>query len=173
MVRRIHAKRLIKNGVVLDDKSIEEVKFKLKNIINTHRRALIGILGSPGSGKSTMAKKISEKGFLGIPPEKILLLDDLRDQAGKQYRLRELKRVARSLSDKVLVLVDYRSAVYLRNLDFLIVLPVDEKERLRNLGKRSPRSLKRYGKARYSVPPIRLCYKNVFLLDKSIEESGL
>jgi len=163
-IKKFHAKALIKNGTVLEGNTLNLFRDKVKNTFSVKNKVLIGISGSPGSGKTFIAKKIKSKGFFDFKEDEIFIIDDLKDLNNKKYTKKELHTLINKIKNKAIIIFDYRVACYLKNLDFLIVLLPSELERLKNLGMRSIKSLQRYGNRFYRLPPIPLNYKRVYIL---------
>lgn len=170
MFSRIHTKRLIKKAAPFDRETLSCLECFIRDDVKTKGFSLIAIAGSPGTGKSTCARYIAERGFLSFAREQIMVIDDLRNVKsekdfgyavrGARYRSRELPGLVGQLENKVLFLFDFKAARYLKKVDILILLHVDESERLKNLRSRSERGYKRYNRRMYRTPPIPLGFRS-------------
>jgi hypothetical protein len=171
-IYRLYAGWLYKRGRVLHKSTIDAFELHIQEIMEKKGSCTITVIGSPGTGKSTAARVVRAGGLFSIPKEKIVVVDDLFGEKGERYRVKDLKSMSGTLTGKLLILFDYRAARYLKNADIGLILMVGESERLSNLGKRSPRSLKRYRKKFYRMPPIPFTYKplNTYVCGEDIVE---
>jgi len=146
-------------GQLLGEKNIPVLKRRIEDTLLKRGRCVVTVAGSPGCGKSTLARRVKEDGFFSIPAEKLFIIDDLRGPGGERYSIRQLKHLMRQAGDKVFLLFDYRAAVYLKNADICIILDLEEEQRLKNLKERSHRGYQRYRGRFYIVSPIPLRWK--------------
>jgi len=157
----------IKKAVKLDEKNINLFEYKLRNKVIDKGFAILAIVGPPGSGKTTISNKIINDGFLTFKNEEIMVIDDLIGPESIKYKKRDLKRPENICKRKLLIISDFRAAVYLKRLDFIILLKMDEDKRLENLKKRESRKYKLYKKWYFQIPPIPLRFikKDLYLVD--------
>ncbi len=156
LIRKINALRVVSEAQVMGEKAIPVLERRIEDALSKCGRCIIAVAGGPGCGKSTLARRVKEEGLFYIPAEKLLIIDDLRGSAEEHYSRRQLKTVIQKAVDKVVLLFDYRAAVYLKNADICIILDLKEEQRLKNLKARSNRGYRRYRGRFYSVPPIPL-----------------
>ena len=158
MLYKIHTKRLIKKGISLNKNNTSQLSSRIEEFLKKKNRCVVLVVGSPGSGKSTLARFIKQKGFLTIPEKQLVIIDDLRGQDKKKYRKQELPILIRNLRNQVLVLFDYRAALYLKRADIVLLTLIKEEERLRYLKKRSAWGYKTYKRRFYRTPPVPFSY---------------
>ncbi len=165
LVHKINALRIIKKALKLDEKNIPSLVRRIEGFFSERGGCVISVTGAPGCGKSTLARRAKEEGLFSIPAEKLFIIDDLRGPEGERYSRRQLKTVIRQAGDKVVLLFDYRAAVYLKNADICIILGLEEEQRLKNLKVRSHRGYRRYRGRFYSISPIPLRWnpQNVYV----------
>ncbi len=159
MLYRLNTKRLINNGIRVNKNNITTISGRITAALNSKGSCMVVFTGGPGCGKSTLARIIKQKGFLNIPKKQMVVIDDLRDHDNKQYTRKDLSFLIDTLKDKVLLLFDYKAALYLKKADICILIVINEEERLSNLKKRSAWGYKRYKKRFYRTPPIPFTYK--------------
>ena len=95
---------------------------------------------------------------MSIEKDQIYVVDDLKGENGERYTKKTIRELNPSQISKLFILIDYRAARYLKKADIGLYIVLNEKERLSNLKKRSPRSFKRYRKRIYRYPPIPFTY---------------
>jgi predicted ATPase len=157
---KINAKRLIKRSVFIDEKGAAQLTGRIRGCLKSNGICVVACAGSPGSGKSTLARLVKEKGFLSIPKEQLFVVDDLKGPGKQRYRRKDLPELINNLNDKVLLLFDYRAALYLKKADIGIIGIVNEEDRLNYLKNRSSWAYKKYKSRYYSVPPVPFTFKN-------------
>ena len=163
MLYKINTKRLIKKGVLLNKKNIYQLSERIRESLTSKGRCLVAYIGSPGSGKSTIARLIRQHGFLTIPKEQLFVIDDLRGPENIKYRRKDLPALIETLNNRVLLMFDFRAAIYLKSADIGILALVGEEERLQNLKKRSAWAYKKYKTRWYRMPPVPFSFnKNNF-----------
>ncbi len=165
LVRKIYALRIIKKAPNLDEHNTQSLERRIESLFLERGSCVILVTGAPGCGKSTLARRAKEEGFFSTPAERLFIIDDLRGPGGERYSRRQLKTVMRQAGNKVVLLFDYRAAVYLKNADICIILDLEEEQRLKNLKVRSYRGYRRYRSRLYSISPIPLCWnpQNVYV----------
>ncbi|MCK5568072.1 MAG: hypothetical protein KAJ15_00035, partial [Spirochaetes bacterium] len=160
-----NTKRLIKKGIHLNKKNINQLGERIRESLTCKGRCLVAYIGSPGSGKSTIARLIRQHGFLAIPKEQLFVIDDLRGPDNRKYRRKDLPALIETLNNRVLFMFDFRAAIYLKRADIGILALVGEEERLQNLKKRSAWGFKKYKRRYYRTPPIPIAFnkRNIFI----------
>jgi predicted ATPase len=156
---KINAIRLIKKSVTLDEQGVSQLTGRIMECLNSKGRCVIACAGSPGSGKSTLARLVRKRGFLSIPVEKLFVVDDLKGPGKEKYSRKDLPALVNNLKGLVLLLFDYKAALYLKKADIGIIGIVSEKDRLSRLKNRSAWGYKKYRKKFYRVPPIPFNFK--------------
>jgi hypothetical protein len=156
MLRRLKAARAARGATPLTRETIGLLQDRIGKIVAERGRCVIAVAGSPGSGKSRCASRIGERGVFSYPPRSVTVIDDLKTPEGTRVSRGGLYKALHAEGRILGFLFDYKAALYLRRADLCILLMVTEGARLDNLRKRSPRSRKRYGKARYRFTPLPL-----------------
>lgn len=159
MLYKINAKRLINKSTRLNKGNTSSFEKRINDLLTAEGFCRVVFAGAPGCGKSTLARAIKQKGFLNIPKKQMVVIDDLRDHDNKKYNRKDLSFLIDTLKDKVLLLFDYKAAMYLKKADICILIVINEEERLSNLKKRSAWGYKKYKKRFYRTPPIPFTYK--------------
>ncbi|HDY87757.1 MAG TPA: hypothetical protein ENH82_06515 [bacterium] len=159
MLYKIHAKSIIKKGIPLNRNNIKQIGSRVTELLSAKGSCQVIFAGGPGSGKSTLARVIKQKGFLNISKKQLVIIDDLQGPDNKKFKKKELPLLVGAYKNRVLLLFDYKAALYLKNADIGIIIVVTEEERLRNLKKRSTWGYKKYKKRFYRIPPVPFTYK--------------
>jgi len=165
VIRRIIAQFLIKRGFSFN-KDYNLFLRILKSIIDQKGNVIIAVIGAPGSGKSKFIHNIKQNGFGSIESGDIYIIDDLRDFEGNRYMIEDLQKIIEATDSKIFILSDYRGALYLRKVDIILYLKIDERKRRENLLKR--KSKKFFYKTmlyRISPIPLRFLSKPLFIID--------
>ena len=172
MLYKLNTKRLIKKGIHLNKKNINQLGERIRESLTSKGRCLIAYIGSPGSGKSTIARLIRQHGFLAIPKEQLFVIDDLRGPDNRKYRRKDLPALIETLNNRVLFMFDFRAAIYLKRADIGILALVGEEERLQNLKKRSAWGFKKYKRRYYRTPPIPIAFnkRNIFICPGDVSD---
>jgi len=158
MIYRLHARGIGKKGDIFNEDSISSFESRVKKILDNKGICTLIIIGSPGTGKTSAAKEFIRRGFLSFEKEKTYVIDDLRGENGERYTKKSIRHFDHLQYGKLLILIDYRAAWYLKNADIGLFITLNEDKRLMNLKSRSPRSLRRYKKRFYRNPPIPYTY---------------
>jgi broad-specificity NMP kinase len=128
-------------------------------VIRAKGRAVVCLIGRPGSGKTTLGKDIRKKGLPGIPPSRIAVIDDgvlsvpLLGIFNRRIKSRsnerdELAPFLPHLRGKVLlVYVSSRPERRLSACDIVVRVRCDENERLRRLKERNEDGERRFQKS--------------------------
>jgi predicted ATPase len=143
----------------LGPKDALSLEKRINEIMHEQGNCVIAVSGSPGSGKSTIAARVKEEGFLSFGRDTLFVVDDLRGPNGERYSRRDIKKLSGTIPKRILMLFDYRAALYLKRADMCFILRLDEDERIRNLQQRSARSFKKYRNKWYGIPPIPFSFK--------------
>ena len=120
-----------------------------QGIIKTKGRAMLCLVGRPGSGKSTLGKQIRKKGLPGIPPSSIAVIDDgvlsvpllgifnrrIKHRSNERDELAPFQPHLRG--KKLLVYVSSRPERRLSACDLVVLVRCHEDERLRRLKERN------------------------------------
>lgn len=159
MLYKINAKRLINKSTHINKGNLIQIEKRITDTLTAKGSCHVVVTGAPGCGKSTLARTIKQKGLLKIPKEQLFIIDDLRGSGRKKYKRKELPILVEALKDQVLLLFDYKAALYLKKADFGVILVIDEKERLNNLRKRSAWGFKKYKNRFYGTPPIPFTFR--------------
>jgi hypothetical protein len=134
-------------------------------VIKAKGRAVLCLIGRPGSGKSTLGKKIRKKGLPGIPPSRIAVIDDgvlsvpllgifnrrVKHQSNERDELAPFQQHLRG--KELLVYVSSRPERRLSACDLVVLVRCDEVERLRRLIERNEDGERRFQKSA-DVPDI-------------------
>ncbi len=165
MINKINTKILIKKGILLNKQNIALLDRGIKGYLASKGHCLVAYIGSPGSGKSTLAREVRQRGFLSFPKDKLVVVDDLRGTVNKKYRRKDIPALIETLNNRILLMFDFRAALYLRKADIVIIAMVKEEERLQNLKKRSAWGFKKYKRRYYRTPPIPITFnkRNIFI----------
>jgi len=139
MFYKLNTKRLLKKGVYLNKNNFNSLKKDIYDIYEKNGKVVILFIGSPGSGKTKVASWIHNNGFLSLSKDQLCIIDDLCGEDNRRYNKSELKTFTEKIKNKIVIIFDYKAAVYIRNPDLIIYLSIDEKRRLMNLKKRSRR----------------------------------
>jgi hypothetical protein len=158
-IHKLHALQLLSSAPVLDARTIMSLTRRMEKVRTEEGKCVIAVVGGPGCGKSTLARHVKKEGLICRPPEDFFVIDDLRGPDGERYSKRQVREVVGKIRNKIVLLFDYRAAVYLRDADFCIVLAVDENRRIQNLKNRSSRSYKKYRNSIFKVSPMPLRWK--------------
>ncbi len=159
LIHKINTLRLIGKAQVLGRDNVSSLVRRIESLLSERGSCVIAVTGGPGCGKSTLAHRVKEDGLFSRPAEYFFIIDDLRGPGGERYSRRQLITVTRQARDKVVLLFDYRAAVYLKKADLCIVLVLTEEQRLKNLKARSHRGYRRYRGRLHSVSPVPLRWK--------------
>jgi hypothetical protein len=169
LLYKLNTKRLIDKCVDLGNENSLSLVTKINEIVLQNGNCVIAVAGSPGSGKSTIARWIKDRGFLTFSREKLFVVDDLRGPDGERYRRRDVRSLGNSLRDKIIMIFDYRAAIYLRKADLCFVLQLNEDERRRNLRRRTSRAFNKYSGKFFRFPPVPLTFtrQNIYNCSKT------
>ena len=153
MINHIISYFLLKKAIFLNKDSIHLFKKNVRNIYSVKKKLIIALIGSPGSGKSYLINSLSDNGFL-FKNFKYIIIDDLRDIEGKKYDKKELKYLFQNFHNVIFIVSDYRACKYLKEVDIIISIIIDESERIANLKKRNSKLFNLYKKKIFSISPI-------------------
>ncbi len=169
LLYKLNTKRLIDKCVDLGNKNSLSIVTKINKILLRNRNCVIAVAGSPGSGKSTVARWIKDRGFLSFSREKLFVVDDLRGPNGERYSRRDVRSLGGALRDRIIMIFDYRAALYLKNADLCFVLQLNEDERKRNLQLRTSRAFKKYSGKFFRFPPVPFTFtrQNIYSCSKN------
>jgi replication-associated recombination protein RarA len=170
LLNKINAKRLINKCIRLNKGNTDLLEKRINDLLTAKGCCYAVFTGAPGCGKSTLARAIKQKGFLNLPKDRQLVIDDLRGPDNKKYSRKELSSLIDTIKDRVLLLFDYKAALYIKKADFCLILDIDEEERMNNLKKRSAWGFKKYKSRFYRTPPVPLYYNknNTFICSGNI-----
>lgn len=130
-----------------------------KEVIRSKGRAMLCLVGRPGSGKTTLGKTIRKKGLPGIPPSRIAVIDDgvlsvpLLGIFNRRIKHRSNERdelapfLPHLRGKELLVYVSSRPERRLSACDIVVLVRCDEDERLRRLKERNEDGEKRFQKS--------------------------
>ena len=153
MFRRLFGSMLLKRAVNLHD-NWKYFKEEVERVRQEKNRVVIALIGAPGSGKSSFVRKLINKNI-----ENLYVIDDLKDMYGRRLSVNDVNSIVKNFKGGVLILSDYRAAVYLKDLDIIIAVAVSEDKRYENLRSRKSRK-KIYRGFLYRYPPIPFKFFN-------------
>ena len=130
-----------------------------QSVIKAKGRALLCLVGRPGSGKTTFGKHIRKQGLPGIPPSRIAVIDDgvlsvpllgifnrrVKHQSNERDELAPFQQHLRG--KELLVYVSSRPERRLSACDLVVLVRCDEVERLRRLIERNKDGESRFKKS--------------------------
>jgi type II secretory pathway predicted ATPase ExeA len=130
-----------------------------KEVIRSQGRAVLCLIGRPGSGKTTLGKNIRKKGLPGIPPSRIAVIDDgvlsvpllgifnrrIKHRSNERDELAPFQAHLRGKA--LLVYVSSRPERRLSSCDIVVRVHCDEDERLRRLKDRNEDGERRFQKS--------------------------
>ncbi len=159
MIRRLLTYFLKRKAYKLSE-NLDVFKRVIEESRQKNGRVVIAFTGAPGSGKTTLVKRLIENEI-----EDLYIVDDLVDMYGNRLTKRDIESIANNFSGGIFVLSDYRSALYIKNPDLIIMIDTDEKKRKNNLSKRGSKK-KLYKSFFYKYPPLSFsCIgKPIFLI---------
>jgi type IV secretory pathway ATPase VirB11/archaellum biosynthesis ATPase len=128
-------------------------------VISAKSRAVLCLIGRPGSGKSTLGKDIRKKGLPGIPPSRIAVIDDgvlsvpllgifnrrIKHRSNERDELAPFRPHLRG--KELLVYVSSRPERRLSACDIVVLVRCDEDDRLRRLEERNEDGERRFQKS--------------------------
>lgn len=158
MLYKINAKRLINKSTRLTKGNTNQIEKRINDLLTAEGSCRVIFTGAPGCGKSILARAIKQKGFLNLPKNRLFIIDDLRGPDNKKYKRKELPFLIDAIKGRVLLLFDYKAALYLKKADFCFILDINEEERLNNLKMRSAWGFKKYKSRFYRTPPVPLTF---------------
>ncbi|MBA7535061.1 hypothetical protein ES705_27311 [subsurface metagenome] len=144
MLYKTNTKRLIKKGIPLNKENVQQINAKIREFLQQKGHCVVAFIGSPGSRKSTLARFARQNGLLSIPEDKLLVIDDLCGPNNERYRRKDLRTLINALNNKVLLLFDFRAALYVKKADIGIIMLISEENRAQNLKRRSAGGYKKY-----------------------------
>ena len=155
MINRIISFFLIKKAISLNNFSIDFIENNIKNLFAEKGKLIIALVGPPGSGKSYLVRNLLKNSSL-FEDLNLKIIDDLKDSEGRKYSKKELKELSNKYQNGILIISDYKACRYLKKVNIIIYIEIDEKERIKNLKRRNSKLFNVYKRKIYSISPIPL-----------------